>query len=102
MDFATIATLRKYLTVKHSLPGRIRIKFSLGIMSDPEAMALVQSPPALPEAVTNTDLNVFSRTLLIEYDADRIEPALLEELITTGDDTRATAIVEELHSTLYA
>lgn len=102
MDFATIARLREYLSVKHSLPGHIRIKFSLGIMADPEALKLAQSPPEMPDAVTNVDLNIFSRTLLLEYDANRVAPALLEELITTGDDDRAAEIVEELHETLFA
>jgi len=101
MDFATIASLRKYLSVKHSLPGRIRIKFEAGIMKDPEALALAQSPPKMPEAVTDTQLNIFSRTLLIEYDAGRIPPTLLEELVTTASDERAADIVEELHSILY-
>lgn len=102
MDFATIATLRKYLSIKHSLPGRIRIKFSLGIMKDPEAMKLAQSPPDMPDAVKDTSVNLFARTLLIEYDADRVPPALLEELITTPDDDRASEIVQELHEILFA
>lgn len=102
MDFATIATLRKYLSIKHSLPGRIRIKFALGIMKDPEALALAQSPPEMPDAVTETKLNIFSRTLLIEYDAEQVPSALLEELITTDDDDRAAEIVEELHNSLFA
>ncbi len=102
MDFATIASLRKYLSIKHSLPGRIRIKFSLGIMNDPEALQLAQTPPEMPDAVTNTELNVFSRTLLIEYDADRVPPALLEELISTDCDDRAAEVVTELHGLLYA
>lgn len=102
MDFETIASLRKYLTVKHSLPGRIRIKFSLGIMKDPEALKLAQSPPDMPDAVTKVDLNIFSRTLLLEYDPERIDPALLEELINTDDDSRASEIVEMVHQTLFA
>ncbi|WP_319581959.1 HMA2 domain-containing protein [uncultured Pseudodesulfovibrio sp.] len=102
MDFATIATLRKYLSIKHSLPGRIRIKFSLGIMKDPEAMKLAQSPPDMPDAVKDTSVNIFARTLLIQYDADRIPPALLEELISTPDDDRAAEIVRELHEILFA
>ncbi len=101
MDFATIATLRKYLSIKHSLPGRIRIKFALAVMNDPEALKLAQSPPEMPDAVTDTQLNIFSRTLLIEYDADQIPPVLLEELITTEDDSRAAEIVEELHQVLF-
>ena len=101
MDFATIASLRKYLSIKHSLPGRIRIKFALAIMKDPEALALAQSPPELPDAVTDTNLNIFSRTLLIEYDAEQISPALLEELITTDDDSKAAEIVENIHESLF-
>ncbi|WP_018123748.1 HMA2 domain-containing protein [Desulfovibrio oxyclinae] len=101
MDFSTIAKLRKYLSIKHSLPGRIRIKFSLGIMKDKEALALAQSPPEMPDAVTETNLNLFSRTLLIEYDAEQVPPHLLEELITTDDDDRAAAIVKELHEILF-
>lgn len=102
MDFATIATLRKYLSIKHSLPGSIRIKFALGIMNDPEAMKLVQSPPEMPEALKKTKVNIFARTLSIEYDADLVPQALLEELITTDDDGRAAEIVEDLHETLFA
>ncbi|QJB56958.1 HMA2 domain-containing protein [Pseudodesulfovibrio sp. zrk46] len=102
MDFATIASLRKYLSIKHSLPGRIRIKFAMSIMNDPEAMKLAQSPPEMPPAVTDTQLNLFSRTLLLEYDAEQIPPELLEELITTDDDARASEVVEELHGLLYA
>ncbi|MBC16854.1 MAG: hypothetical protein CL942_07365 [Desulfovibrio sp.] len=102
MDFATIASLRKYLTVKHSLPGTIKIKFSLGIMNDPEALKLAQSPPAMPDAVTKADLNIFSRTLELEYDPERIDPVLLEELINTEDNARASTIVETLHQAVYA
>ena len=102
MDFATIATLRQYLSIKHSLPGRIRIKFAMGIMSDPEALKLAQSPPDMPDAVKEAKVNIFSRTLLLEYDAERIPSALLEELIETEDDERASEIVEELHEILFA
>lgn len=102
MDFETIATLRKYLSIKHNLPGRIRIKFSLDIMKDPEALKLAQSPPDMPDAVKETKVNIFSRTLLLEYDADLVPPSLLEELITTEDDDRAAEIVRELHEILFA
>ena len=102
MDFATIANLRKYLSVKTSAADSIQIKFSMSIMSDPEAMRLAQSPPKMPDAVHNTDLNLFSRTLTMQFDPERISSPLLAELVSTGDDTRAAEIVEELHSTIYA
>lgn len=101
MDFQTIAELRKYLSIKHSIPGRIRIKFDKAIIADPKALALAKTPPQMPEAVTGTDLNIFSGTLLIEYDHSQVAPSLLEELITAESDERAAEVVEELHSTLY-
>ena len=100
MDFATIANLRKYLSVKESTPGRIEIQFSMSIMGDTEAMKLVQSPPKLSDAVTDTNVNLFSRTLSMDYDVTRISPELLEELISTTEDDRASCIVEELGTAL--
>lgn len=102
MDFETIARLRKYLSIKHNLPGRIRIKFSTAIMKDPEALKLAQSPPDMPDGVKEAKVNIFSRTLLLEYDADLVPPVLLEELISTEDDDRAAEIVAELHDKLFA
>jgi hypothetical protein len=101
MDFETIASLRRYLSIKHSLPGRLRIKFSEKLLWDQDALALARSPLDVPKAVTDTRLNIFSRTLLIEYDHSLVSPDLLEELITCEDDTQAAAIVEQLHVALY-
>ncbi|MCT4535918.1 HMA2 domain-containing protein [Halodesulfovibrio sp.] len=102
MDFATVAKLRKYLSVKHHIPGRIRILFDKSIMTDPEALKLVKTAPkTLPEAVKKTKLNIFAKTLVIEYDSKRVPPKLLEELINAPSDKAASAIVEKLYSLLY-
>ncbi|GEM_PF-1080843 len=101
MDFQTIAKLRKYLSIKNSIPGRIRIKFDRAIIGDPEAVKLVKTPPKMPKAVKGTDLNFFSGTLLIEYDDTQVAPSLLEELITAESDERAAEVVEALHCKLY-
>ncbi|OBQ56866.1 HMA2 domain-containing protein [Halodesulfovibrio spirochaetisodalis] len=101
MDFTTVAKLRKYLSVKHHIPGRIRITFDKSIMTDPEALALVKSAPAMPDAVTKTSLNIFSKSIVIEYDAKRVPPELLEELINAPSDDAASAVVEKLYSILY-
>ncbi|BCS87769.1 hypothetical protein [Pseudodesulfovibrio sediminis] len=100
MDFATIASLRKYLSIKHSSPGMITVKFALALMKDPQALKLAQSPPEMPAAVTESKLNLFSRTLSMHYDATQVSPALLEELITTENDDHAADIVERLHTQL--
>ncbi|SIN98920.1 HMA2 domain-containing protein [Halodesulfovibrio marinisediminis] len=101
MDFTTVAKLRKYLTVKHHIPGRIRITFDRAIITDPEALKLVKTAPKMPDAVKKTSVNIFSKSLVIEYDADRIPPQLLEDLINAPSDEAASVIVEKLYSLLY-
>jgi len=102
MDFTAIAKLRQYLTIDHSEPGSLKFKFSMAIMKDADAMQLVQSPPPMPDAVTKAKVNIFSRTLLLEYDATRIPPHLIEGLVTAKDDAEAARIASELHDALFA
>lgn len=45
-------------------------------------------------------LNTLARSVIIEYDAESVSPALLEELVTTGDDARAAEILRELDTIL--
>lgn len=101
MDFTTVAKLRKYLSVKHHLPGRIRIAFDKSIITDPEALALVKSRPKMPDAVKKTSLNIFSKSIVIEYDENRIPPQMLEDLINAPSDEVASGIVETLYALLY-
>ncbi|MBG0774902.1 MAG: hypothetical protein H0S85_00515 [Desulfovibrionaceae bacterium] len=98
MDFHVLAGLRRYLSVKHHLPGRIRIKFDAAITRDPEALRLAQSNGELPPAVLGVRRNMLARSVVIEYDSEIIDPELLEELATTQDDARAA----ELAARLYA
>ena len=101
MDFAAIAKLRKYLSVKHHIPGRIRIAFDKSIITDPEALELVKSKPEMPDAVKKTTLNIFSKSVMIEYDADRVSPNLLEDLINAPTDEAAEEVLKKLYAVLY-
>ena len=101
MDFEKIAQLRKYLSVKHSLPGRLRVSFSKKILTDKIALSLIDSGLDFPKAVTNTKLNMFSRSLLIEYDVKRVSQCLLEGLVNAKTDEEAGQYVAKLHHQLY-
>ncbi len=101
MDFITVARLRKYLSVKHHISGRIRIAFDKSIITDPEALALVKSAPKKPDAVKKTSLNIFSKSIVIEYDEKKVPPQLLEDLINAPSNEVASGIVEKLYSLLY-
>lgn len=101
MNFEKIAQLRQYLSVKHSLPGRLRVKFSKSILTDKIALELIESGLDFPKAVTRTKLNMFSRTLLIEYDTKKVSQNLLEGLINALSDQDAGQYVARLHGELY-
>ncbi len=101
MDFVTVAKLRKYLSVKHHIPGRIRIVFDKSIMHDLEALELVKSAPDMPAAVKKTSVNIFSKSVVIEYDADIIPPTLLEELVNASSDVEAEEVTRKLYALLY-
>jgi len=100
MDFHTLASLRRHLTVKHHIPGRIRLVFSPTLPAVPEIQAVLQSRGSLPAGVSGMRINAPARSVVIEYDPKRIAPELLEELAATRDDERAAHIVRELSEAL--
>lgn len=101
MDFLTVAKLRNYLSIKHHIPGRIRIKFDKSITKDPEALSLMKDAPEMPDVVKKTSLNIFSKSIVIEYDASRVPFELLEEVINAATDEAAEDAVERLYALLY-
>lgn len=101
MDFLTIAKLRKYLSIKHHIPGRIRIKFDKSIIDDPKALSLAKEAPEMPDVVKKTSLNIFSKSIVIEYDAKRVPPDSLERVINAPSDEAAKAAVKQLYAVLY-
>jgi allophanate hydrolase subunit 1 len=100
MDFESIAKLRRYLSVKHHIPGRIRIGFSPKLAMNKQALALAKDQRELPPGVHNARLNMQARSVVIEYDPERIDPEILQELASTKDDRKAQALVEKLHTIL--
>jgi hypothetical protein len=72
------------------------------VAKDPEVKKLMQDNHKLPAGVENYRINPMALSVVIEYDAELIDPALLEELAATKSDERASAIVEELYQVLMA
>ncbi|MDD4732071.1 MAG: hypothetical protein PHX58_09075 [Desulfovibrio sp.] len=102
MDFNLLMPLRRHLTVAHHVPGRIRIKFGLGLLADPQAGKLMDEARKqdLPPAVRSTRLNPLGRSVVIEYDPETLPPAQLAELLTTKDAERFTTLARELSQAL--
>ena len=99
MHLNDIARLRRYLTVRHHIPGRIRILFHPALLGMPEVQELVNSHSELPPGVHCVRVNALALSVVIEYDAQRIAPVLFEELIT-GDDERVMEILAGLGDNL--
>ena len=102
MDFQILMDLRRHLTIKHHVPGRIRIKFGLKLLADPRAQALKSETEnkTPPPSIKDTKLNMFTRNVVIEYDPDVIEPEKLHEALTTEDEARFKQLAAELEKVM--
>lgn len=98
MDLQLLMDCREYLSVAHHVPGRIRLRFSLGVLSDPRAMDLLASArdTVLPAAVRSVRVNPPARSVVIEYNTAVIAPDLLEEVLTTRDEERFRTLATHL------
>jgi len=99
MNFNALAKLRRYLEVRHHVPGRIRIVFRPAIADEPLVRELMGNGADLPPGVRSARVNVLARSVVIEYDAHAIPPAMLEDLVN-ADDERAARLLRELDAIL--
>ena len=107
LDSETLYQLRNYLEVAHHVPGRIRIRFSPAVVTAPGAASLAawaqgqkRNNGGYPKGLVNLRLNLGSRSLVIEYDREIIDPKVLEELFSTQDKDRMEFLVSELAESL--
>ncbi len=70
------------------------------MLTDPLAKTLLDSDVAKPPGVHNVRLNTLARSVVIEYDAERIPPAMLDQLMAVESDEEAAGLVEELDGLL--
>ncbi len=97
MDLESIKVLRKYLTIDKHQPGNITIKFSLGLLSDSNAMKIIKENKNkdMPKAILKSDLSLFSRKLTLGYDVNAISFDDLTEIFTTSDNNRFDQLAEK-------
>lgn len=102
MDFKILMALREYLSVAHHVPGRIRLKFSMGLLKDKDALKLIsefENSP-VPPAVKDARINKMARSVVIEYDKNVIDPAKLDEVLKTKNTARFETLAAELENKL--
>ena len=95
MNIQEMLELRRFITVAHHVPGRIRFKIDPAVRSHPKAMALAALADK-GDGAFRARLNVLARSLVLEYDPDRIDPRLVEGVFTEDDPQEAAALADEL------
>ncbi|MEI6896918.1 MAG: hypothetical protein V5786_05425 [Psychromonas sp.] len=86
-NIETVLKLRRWVSIAHHIPGRIRLKYKLGILahfikfSRKEMEQTVQKIPALK----HYKLNTVTGSLVIEYDVDQIKPQQIEALFSESE-----------------
>lgn len=104
MDFKTLMELRHHLSIRHHVPGRIRIQFGLKLLADPRARALKEEAADRPQPpfIKQTKVNLFTRNVVVEYDPAVVPPETLHEALTTEDEARFEELAAELESIVIA
>ncbi|MCL2892583.1 hypothetical protein [Brenneria tiliae] len=100
-DLSGMMMLRRFVTIEHHIPGRIRLRFANRLIPS-LGKGKLEKLEALcgPEnALRSYALNSRTGSVLLEYDAGRINPAVLTQLFG-ADDTAARQALEQLIQSL--
>ncbi|TVM16938.1 hypothetical protein DPQ33_11080 [Oceanidesulfovibrio indonesiensis] len=68
MDLDDLMSLRRYVSIAHHVPGRLRLKFDPAVRHDPRFDALRDAEAPFP-GVLATRINTMARSMVIEYDS---------------------------------
>ncbi|QLE84442.1 cation transporter [Shewanella sp. Scap07] len=85
--------LRRWVTIGHHIPGRIRLKYKLGILAQfasfntGDIEQAVQKVPALKQY----KINHSTGSVVIEYDPQQITPALIDALFAESEQAAREA-----------
>ncbi len=104
MDLQALIALRKYLTIEKHTDGEIHLKFSLGLLADSEAMNAVSGNKnkKMPKAIIDSNLNLFSRIVVLKYDINSIVPDEFTEFLTTRNRPRFEELAKKYETILSA
>ncbi len=99
-NIETVLKLRRWVSIAHHIPGRVRLKYKLGILahftkfSSREMEQVIQKIPALK----HYKLNSVTGSLVIEYDVDQIKPQQIEALFSESEHEAKQACYAMSHS----
>lgn len=79
--------LRRWVVIGHHVPGRIRLKYKLGIVAQLALMKVGEVEQTLADipAFKSYKLNSATGSIVIEYDATIIKPSWIDALFAGSD-----------------
>jgi trimethylamine:corrinoid methyltransferase-like protein len=95
MNMRELLEMRALVDVAHHVPGRLRLRLDPRVRDHPAASEFGEWS-ANGSGILATRLNPMARSLVVEYDPKRIDPATLENFLAGADDAQAAALAETL------
>ena len=97
-DLSPFLHLRRFITIVHHVPGRIRLKLSLTAIAhlpkvDPTPFVDLVSRV---KGVKQTRVNKAALSVVVEYDSSSIPPALWERLLTAEPEDVQALLSEHI------
>lgn len=87
--------MKQWLAIKHHIPGRIRIKFSLAILTKVARFNQFKSDINQSPLIKDYQINMTTGSLLVEYD-HQIIPAHLLDTLLASDEAQACHALQQL------
>ena len=102
-DLNSLMTLRRYVEIAHHIPGRLRLRFTSKLVSALSKSRLSSLDQLCSEEgyLHSYTLNTQTGSLLLEYNARALSPALLTQLFG-ADDALAHRALTDIHTLLSA
>lgn len=96
MELTLLADLWDYLAVEKHLPGKLSLKVDLAIRNHPKAAELSKSGVSGLAAIRKTRMNIFTRTLVVEYDTALLPFDRLDTLLRCTDTEQMRSMAEQI------
>jgi len=90
----TLMTLAPHAEIAHHIPGRVRLKILLSGFAVARKLDLKGLTKSIP-GVLKLRLNLFARSIVIDYDQEKLSPRLWEDISRLRNAPAMTAALKE-------
>ncbi|MFV0422406.1 hypothetical protein [Oleidesulfovibrio sp.] len=96
MDISILSELKEFFTVCEHKPGKLKVRVDLAIAAHPKVAMLKDAGRGGIAGIIRTNMNLFTRTLTVEYDTQTIPYDSVHTLLNDDDPARLEQVVSEL------